>query len=167
MRLRVLQFPAALPKIDSQFDLKLLQVPNFAANFDELVSQEVSNLLAGIAAVFPQIKKLFDLLQREAKTLHLPDKVEASNVVGAVKPKSSCCARYRGQQRAALVEPDSVDTQCRPQRRLADLDCALDAVWTVPHPDQDTLWTILQSQEEKCSAPEMEAHRVNQPPLTL
>ena len=55
MRLPVLQFSSAFPKIHSQFALKILQIPDLAANLDEFVFQKVSDGFTRIAATVSQI----------------------------------------------------------------------------------------------------------------
>ncbi len=117
MGLSELQLPSAFPKIHSQVALKLLQIRDFAANLNEFVFQQVSDDFTRIAATVPQIEKLFDLLQGEAQTLHLFDKVESGHVVGGVEAKPTRCSWRRGQQGATLVESES----CRLSVRFAVL----------------------------------------------
>jgi hypothetical protein len=84
-------------------------------------------------------------VQRKAKPLHLLDEVKAGHVIGSVKTKLTSRPRCRGQQGAALVEPNRVNAQCGSLGSLADLDCAL-SVRGVPHEVKGTLCTSLQSE---------------------
>lgn len=87
------EFSVALPQIQSQFALKILQFPNLAANLNEVVIQQIADLFTDVSATIPQLEKLSDLLQGEAKTLHLLEEVEADDIVGGVGPKVTRCPR--------------------------------------------------------------------------
>ena len=117
----LLEFPITLPQIQGQFALKTLQLQNLAANLGEFVVEQIADFFAGISPAISQIEKMFDLLQGEAEGLHLPDEVETDYVSRGVEPKLTSGSRRYRQQRAALIKPYGIDSQCGTLCRLADL----------------------------------------------
>jgi len=91
-------------------------------------------------------------LQGKTQTLHPPHKAQALDGVGGVKAKAACAAGGWWQELASLIEPNGINTKSRALCEFANLKGCLYAVLDARHGPKDTLWSGVQSQEDKWKA---------------
>jgi len=102
-----------------------------------------------VCSVRANSHQLLNLLQRKTQTLHSLHKAQPLDGIGIVKAKAACAAGGPWQQLASLVEPDGIDTEISALCEFANLKGGLPAVVNARHDIKDTLWSAVQSQEEK------------------
>jgi len=54
--------------------------------------------MTGEKSMLPQIQELSDFAQREAQTLHLPDKCQSSDTIAAMQAESARCDVWEARE---------------------------------------------------------------------
>ena len=114
--------------------------------------------MTGEKSMLPQIQELSDFAQREAQTLHLPDKCQSSDTIAAMQAESARCDvwearedlfRMRGDTHSVLpmltMSPSVQNDQSWVSAAAAVLDAATLATWSIETNDTEAARTCVQT----------------------